>query len=460
MCGQGEERGTGSVAGLSDSDQLRLLIESIPDVILRVLADGRITFISRAPPGKTQAETVGTNAFDYLPPESRPLLARALHNAFDLGEPDMYTTRSVSDRTWDVRCIPLRQGNRTVSAVLIATNRSALVRAEEAVRDCQASHRILMEQSADAILIMDKEAKILDVNTRALEILGVTLEAVVGRNISELIVPEDLRAIPLRMPKVLAGETMRTTRRIRVADGSTLVLEGCTKLMPDGRVLCTVRDITAQRRSEERILELARREQQRTGEDLHDTLGQELSGIKYLVEALAARLRSAGSEHAEEAATVAEVVQSAIADTRRIARGLTPMDLSPEGLTAALRDLAATTREVFGVACGTRIRHPATVQSDAMATHLYQITREAIQNAVHHGKADRIIIQFSAGKTRGRLVVADNGSGFKGSAEKRDCAGLHIMRHRADLLNGELSVETSPGSGTVITCVFPNKART
>jgi two-component system, LuxR family, sensor kinase FixL len=316
---------------------------------------------------------------------------------------------------------------------------------------------MLMQQSVDAILILDSDARILDASPRVTDRLHVPREKIVGQDIRRFIVPEDLRAVPLRLERVLAGETLRTTRRARLPDGTVLHLEGCTKLLPDGRLLCMVRDVTNARHAEERILDLARKEQRRIASDLHDTLGQELTGIKLMAEVLANKLRSAGSEQAAAAEDIADVVQSALADMRRITRAIAPADLSAEGLAAALRDLGAITREVFGVACGVRIRQPLIIRSDAAATHLYQLAREAIDNAVRHGEAEHITVQLSAGKTRGRLVVSDNGQGFRRDSRSADGVGLQIMHHRGELLNGELSVETSPGSGTVVTCVFPNR---
>ncbi len=319
-------------------------------------------------------------------------------------------------------------------------------------------YRMLIEHSEDAVLILDRKATIIEANPRAAEILGIPCEQIRGKDIRRFIVSEDLRAVPLRLHRVLAGERLRTTRRVRLANGTMLYLEGCTKLLPDGRIMCTVRDVTAQRNLEARILDMARREQQRTAEDLHDSLGQELTGIKFIAEVLAGKLLSAHSEYADEADSIAGVVQLALANTRRIIRAIAPADLSAEGLAAALRDLAATTREVFDVSCSVRIRQPLNINGDAAATHLYQIAREAISNAVRHGRAERIVVQLSAGKTKGRLVVSDNGQGFRRDADGEDGAGLQVMHHRGELLNGELSIETSPGSGTVVTCVFPNRA--
>lgn len=212
--------------------------------------------------------------------------------------------------------------------------------------------------------------------------------------------------------------------------------------------------ITERRRLEKEVLEISTQEKQRVGRDLHDSLGQKLTGATYLARALAEELTEDNSPRRDAAAKINEVLKDATAQARRIARGLSPIDLSEGGLSDALRRLAEETEQVFGISC---VFHgdSAPVVSSTSATHLYLIAQEAVNNAVKHGDAKEITILLEAVEGGGEFVIEDNGRGLPPGATQAGGMGLRIMRYRAGLIGGELKIERGREGGTVVHCRFP-----
>jgi signal transduction histidine kinase len=218
-----------------------------------------------------------------------------------------------------------------------------------------------------------------------------------------------------------------------------------------------VRDITRRKRLEREVLAISERERTAFSRELHDSLGQQLSGITYLTNVLRDRLREACSSEAAAAERISGLLKQAIEQTRAVARGLSPVRPEPEGLTAALRELAARSGEVFEIECGFRCRRPVLVGDSEAATHLYRIAQEAVHNAHRHGQAKRITISLTRTQKQVRLRIADNGTGIGTLSPRRRGLGLRIMQYRAGLLQGTVSVRPRLEGGTEVSCIAPSR---
>jgi two-component system, LuxR family, sensor kinase FixL len=207
-------------------------------------------------------------------------------------------------------------------------------------------------------------------------------------------------------------------------------------------------------RLESEILEISSREKERVGLDLHDSLGQKLTGAVFLSRALIEHLSGHGGEDLDSARRINDILKETVAQVRRIARGLAPVELGEEGLADALRGLAEESRGLFGIACEFRSEGAPRVRNAKAAIHLYHIAQEAVTNAARHGQASRVVITLATGDGAGRLTVEDNGTGLPADADRRGGLGLRIMRYRAEMFGGALDVRAQPGGGTVLTCRF------
>jgi signal transduction histidine kinase len=211
------------------------------------------------------------------------------------------------------------------------------------------------------------------------------------------------------------------------------------------------------RRLEQRILDISDDERRRIGQDLHDGLGQHLTGVAFLTKALQQRLISRSLPEAEDATKIASLVSESIGQTRALARGLAPVGLEGGGLAASLAQLATSTSTVFGVRCVLRADPTLEIEDLQIASHLYRIVQEAVTNAVRHAKANSIEIDMYSSGEALRLTIEDNGVGIPAVAENAGM-GLQIMTFRAKMIGGSLAVLRREGGGTVVACTIPIKS--
>jgi len=224
----------------------------------------------------------------------------------------------------------------------------------------------------------------------------------------------------------------------------------------DDEALVLIRDVTEHKRLEREIVEAASREQQRIGQDLHDSLGQHLTAITFLTKVLERKLTAKAADEAQEAAEIGRLVIQALAQTRNLARGLFPAELEQGGLVAALQELISSIQKTCDIRCELEIEESAFVQDHVLATHVFRIAQEAMNNSAKHGKAKHILVTLKSNGDRIELSVSDDGTGF--SPESRvDGLGLRIMNYRARRIGGNLEVTASPQGGTRVTCLFHNK---
>jgi two-component system, LuxR family, sensor kinase FixL len=212
-----------------------------------------------------------------------------------------------------------------------------------------------------------------------------------------------------------------------------------------------LRDISEQRRLEKEVLDIAEREQSRFGHDLHDGLGQHLTGVQFMAQVLQQKLEESGQSLAHDAAEIASLIREAITLTRDLARSLSPVVLQSKTLQDALRDLAAGICRRSAAECVTELDEDIAVTDIEGAIQLYRIAQEAVNNALKHGLAKRIIVSLQhTDDGLVELAVRDNGKGFPPGAPVGMGMGLRVMKHRAALVGGSLEIMARPHETAVI----------
>jgi signal transduction histidine kinase len=209
------------------------------------------------------------------------------------------------------------------------------------------------------------------------------------------------------------------------------------------------------RKLEADLLEVSGAEQRRMGHDLHDGLGQQLAGIKFIAE-LAAKKMSPKVDIKKEMKQITEAIHEAILQTRMLARGLSPVDVESGGLMAALKELTEITERIFRIACRFECPQPILVYDNTVATHLYRVAQEAIQNAVKHGHPTRVKVSLAKSGANTTLTILDNGLGIGAGIKVPQGMGLRIMHYRARTIGGILTVQPAPRKGTKVVCTFKN----
>jgi len=219
------------------------------------------------------------------------------------------------------------------------------------------------------------------------------------------------------------------------------------------------RDIEARAEMARDILHISGNERARIGRDLHDSIGQEMVGITFLSKAVQDDLVDDRPEIATRVGRVVDQVESIIAGMKRIVRGLLPVDIMDKGLVVALGHLAREAEDMYGVSCRfvCADEEACRISDNALATNLYRIAQEGVANAAKHASANAIEVQLSVEDGNGVLAVTDDGAGIV-KKEGSSGMGLKIMRYRAELAGGGLSIHSSAEDGTTITCRFDPEA--
>lgn len=205
---------------------------------------------------------------------------------------------------------------------------------------------------------------------------------------------------------------------------------------------------------EREIIRISEREQQRIGQDLHDGLCQYLAAIGCAASSLRNDLRDRGAAEAGAASEIAELLKQGVTQTRNISRGLFPVQADEAGLEAALQELALSTTRLMNVQCEFESKQDVPIYDNTVATHLYRISQEALNNATRHGNATKVRISLSSENDRVILQIVDNGKGLPQPPADGEGMGLKIMDYRARLIGGALNISDRPEGGTVVTCTF------
>lgn len=322
------------------------------------------------------------------------------------------------------------------------------------LRDLKKSNerfRLLFERSMDAILISDDDGNFLEVNSAACKLIGLSRAELVQRKINDLLFTESGGAMePL-------GDQSLGALSFDLPGGERRYAEFSSARFAPHLNLSILRDVTERRALEQEIQEISEREQRRLGEDLHDGLGQMLTGISFITKVLQQKLSAKKLEEAKDAANLVQLMNQALTQTRELARGLCPTALDQNDIHAALDHLSNNLEKYFGVATEVKCDGAIQIEENAVAVHLYRIAQEASTNAVKHGQAKKISLSLSRSSGKLILQVKDDGVGFPTVLTSKGM-GLRVMHHRARMIAATVRIDNAPGGGTVVTCALEQPA--
>jgi len=378
-------------------------------------------------------------------------------------------------------------------------------RAEQALRKERDRAQTYLDVAGVILIVIDSEQRIKLINKKGCEVLGYKEEELLGANWFDMCLPEAVREdARCAFKQLMAGEIAPLEyyeKPVLSRSGEERIIAWHNTVLTDdgGHIVGTVssgEDVTERKRAEEalkaahdelemrveertaelaealkilraemgerkrlerEVLEISASEKRRIGQDLHDGLGQLLTGVTFMSKLLEQKLASKSVPEASDAAEISKLVKQAIAQTRSLARGLCPVDMDRDGLMSALRELASNVEELFGVACRFRCDKPVLIDDNSVATNVYYIAQEAVNNAVKHGQPKSVCISLASAKDgQAELTVRDDGSGLLEDLDKSKGMGLHIMNYRARTIGGSVDIRRADPNGTVVRCLFPN----
>ena len=208
------------------------------------------------------------------------------------------------------------------------------------------------------------------------------------------------------------------------------------------------------RRLENELLEIAENERRRIGFDLHDDLGQKLTGAGFMAKGLQRRLADDKHPFAEEAGKVHALIEEITMHTHNLARQFSALDAQGDDLAAVLKGLAGHVKKMFETECGFTATGAIPPLPQHTITQLYKICQEAVSNSIKHGKAKHVSISL-AGQRQGLILsIRNDGQPFAPSADSKNRMGLRIMNYRANTIGGKLEIKPLPKGGALVTCAL------
>ena len=213
----------------------------------------------------------------------------------------------------------------------------------------------------------------------------------------------------------------------------------------------TEREMLERRRLDQEIAQVADRERRRLGHDLHDKLGQHLTGTALAAQVLKEKLAARCDPETSDAEKLVRCLEEGIDFTRNLARGFFSPELKAEGLVVALQNLAETVSEQSGIKCALSGNELIPIHDSTVANQLYRIAQEAVTNSVKHAVPSHIDIRLAMDGSELCLSIVDDGVGFPDRPRSKGI-GLYLMRHAAGLSGGTFDIRRNGQKGTIVTC--------
>ncbi|MEW6981229.1 CheR family methyltransferase [Colwelliaceae bacterium 6471] len=388
-------------------------------------------------------------------------------------EKDVWTKGESQDKQCYLRrIVPYRTADDRINGVVITfVDITERYRQKQYLEECvqartkslndrEARLSAIMKYASEAIVVMDLNGKITDFNQSAERVFGYESAEVLGKNIEKLLpsiqletlIPEEDSIVPLEVPLLINKVTEifgKHKSGIEIPVGVALTLVGNKQLY-----VCIINDLRSQKVLEKAIVDISCQEQEKIGRDIHDSLGQKLTGINLLVSDLRRGILAGEVKDDKQINEIIDQLSLAIGETRSLSHGLSPIAFAPQGLHEALKSLVEMTSK-SNIDCQVEFGSMEKISDQSVAIQIYRIAQEALNNIIKHAKASKITLKLYREADKWHLLIQDNGQGF--NPQKLDFdqgIGLRIMQYRASSINAKLTITSTPSNGTCVSCVF------
>jgi PAS domain S-box-containing protein len=498
----------------------RTLVEASPDVIMNIDRQGTILFINHTLSQFTVEGVIGTNVTDYIPAEQAVEYRKKIEKLFETGEPQSIVLDSVGPTRWQSQLIPIIQEGKIETALIIASDITERDRAAMELEKSVSLLRATLESTADGILVVDRDGKMVSFNQKFVEIWRLPDSIIASRDakkaravsMHELKDPEgfikrldelyshpdatgydilefkDGRIVerysqPQRIGGTSVGrvwsfrditERVRAEGALRKAfDGMEIRVEQRTAELSKANAILQ-QQISERKRAEKalqdalkklqqlshHVLQIQENEYQFISRELHDNIAQSINAVKMGLERLDRDGTSGLSESRLEIRAAVTQLKKISQEVRKLSKQKRPEILDELGLTATLESYIKDFQKLTGIQMKFINKTSDKLLPSNVATHLYRIVQETLNNIAQHARATHAVIRLEETGKELRLSIKDNGIGFSLDQSVKDGKGLHgigliSIQERANLLKGTLDILSSPGNGTEISVKVP-----
>ena len=428
-------------------ERYREIVEETDSIVIEIDGRGRFVFMNSAaeklfgvPPGSCE----GISIFEYVHDDDREknradfekmLVDRVTRTVF---ENRIVAGGDVKHMLW-TNTIRYGENQAALSIKSIGRDISEIRNAERNMVESEEKIRALMNATDDAVFLLDKKGTVIDMNRATYQRFGIQDGEMAVTTVYSLLPKDFWEARGVNIEQVLAGgETVRMENVYNGRWYETFVYPIVDAFFHSVSLAAVYsRDITELRDFERRIMSAIEGERRRIGQDLHDGIGQKLTAIGLIAGAMKKKLIKHNTIEMSDIEEIMTIVGDSIDHTKRISKGLMPVSLESYGLEAALEELAGECSSLPGVRCDFRKTGRVRIQDSHIATQLYYIAQESVNNAIKYGKAPGIVIRlFSEGNYI--IMSVENSGGLIPSTPGRKGLGMETSKYRANLIGGEI----------------------
>jgi len=454
-------------------DQLRRklssLLEDSDDAIIGITLDGLIVSWNSSAErifGYKAGEINGCSYSLLIPPYQPDDFSLILERIKNGEKIDHYETTGVTSTGkyvyLSIKISPVYDSaGEIIGALVIERDVTEELRAKDTIRKGKDFLKNLEDINPAFYIALDPSGNILTMNRAMLISLNYTLSEVVGRNYIELLFQQADRVIQKKDFNNMLKRKKNTVNEypILTKDGEVVLVEwqGKPLINIEGAIdfiFYVGIDITERKRLEKVVMETNAVERLKIGQDLHDRLAQHLAGIVFRIELLKVKLGDIMPETAPDIDEIVNLVNKAVSKTREIAKELSPVDINPGGLQAAIESLRDQVKESLKVNILLKWDDSINISSKLENSNLYYIIKESILNSVENNEAENILINASIDNNICTVEIRDDGKDFEKIDKDRNNLFLSLVKYRSWLIGASTEVKGNPGGGLSIACRF------
>lgn len=358
------------------------------------------------------------------------------------------------------------QNGETIGYLLIARNQARIKRYERSLTESEKKYRSIFESSQDCLFILDSESHFVDINEAGIKLFKYPIEVLKTKRIRDVIYDQAKRII-IRQELDAKGSITDAELLFRDTHNNiiTCLISASAIHNEAGEVMGwqgIIKDISQQKKTEslviKAIVDTQEKERIRIARDIHDSLGQKLSGIMFYLGALKSMQKVGKAKYDVVLKKSNEALVDVIDELSTISFNLMPGTLQHFGLKQAINELCHKIELSSQVKIKFAMKDGIIITDKTIEITLFRITQEFINNAIKHGKAKKVSVQIGMDKKKKNIiaVLKDNGIGFE--IKKRNeykGMGLKNVNSRVEAHNGSAKIDSVPNKGTIYEIIIP-----